>query len=252
LAIPHKSLRCVKYNTNHRSECPKKARPIAVSHPRMAQGLMCRPSDLKLGSTMAAKFYGNSMQRRIEMSKIAYLIGESGSGKTTLAERIEKSGLATVVTGDLVLHHAMGRLCPYVKSRHCMAPDLWESLASHCDLRSAFRRTIVDLYPRLPASNKPILAEATLFCLARVQCEFQLAIADVRPDVRETRTFWLDATPERLVEYIGERPRDETKIDLGEARKRLEYFTSRLGGREDMRSHDAEVIAVQIAAYLEE
>src|SRR5688572_8585656 len=112
------------------------------------------------------------------MSKIAYLTGESGSGKTTLASDLVERRPYDSLTGDRLIHFAACRLCPYVRPKHAMSTDLWLVLCEHCDLRSAFRRTILDLYPGIAQSRRPILAEATLFCLGTLRNELHGAVSD--------------------------------------------------------------------------
>jgi hypothetical protein len=99
-------------------------------------------------------------------------------------------------------------------------------------------------------SRKPILAEATLFCLPGLHGAFRDAVLDLRKDAADFQLFWLDATPEQLVESIHRRARDEKKIDCAEARARLGYFNGKMAGRHAVRLADADAGGGAIKRYL--
>lgn len=190
------------------------------------------------------------------MSRIAYLIGIPGSGKTEVAKRlIEKyGGEIDVIAGDHLLHWSAVRLCPYIKPGHNWDWGLWESLTRNCDLRSAFRRTILDLsnvkaLPS-PAPGKLLLAEATILGLSRLRDQFQEALDDAGFFIAASRVFWLKVPPVTIWERVRERNRENERwIDMGEVERRHRQYMD-CETKAEFHSHDSDEIASAIREFL--
>jgi hypothetical protein len=154
------------------------------------------------------------------MSKIAYVIGIVGAGKGHVANRLkaELGDRLEVITGDRLLHLASARLCPYVGPGHNWDWELWKAITRTSDLRSALRRTIQDMlhcggFPA-PATGKLLLGEATLFGLRELRRGFESALNDLGFGVTSTSAFWLNPPPERVLEQIRGRGRqNESCVD---------------------------------------
>jgi len=133
-----------------------------------------------------------------------------------------------------MIHWAAQRLCPYLTSGHAWAWDLWAALSKHCDLHSAFRRTLADVYGDQLSSGNPILAEATLLGLSPVRGAFHSALVDLLPGGIEGRIFWLHPTASELVDRFNGRidrgERKGGKIDVEQARKDLSFYELQMMG----------------------
>jgi hypothetical protein len=189
------------------------------------------------------------------MGRISYLIGVSGAGKGFVADRLRREvGGLGIITGDLVLHHAAIRLCPYLKAGHAWSWDLWNALSADCDLRSALSKSIQDLASAgalpSPAHGKFFLAEATLFGLNRVRGEFHAALTEAGFALGASTVAWLDVPPEEVMERVRRRDRaNERWIDMDEIQKRHRQYMD-CAPVADFRSHDTDETASAIREFL--
>ena len=187
------------------------------------------------------------------MGKLACLIGVSGAGKGFVVEKmLRENGGFEIITGDIVLHHAAIRLCPYLKPVHAWDWELWKLLVRDCDVRSAMRRTILDLVgcgSISAPSDKPLLAEATLFGMKSLRVDFQFALQKAGFDISESRVFWLDVSPKLVLEQIRKRDRqNERMIDEAEVDRRVKQYADTDPGADD-RSDDGEKVASAIREF---
>jgi hypothetical protein len=184
------------------------------------------------------------------MSRIAYLTGESGAGKGHLKKELDKVVSIDKLVGDLVLSDTAPLLPPDLDGRHPMDTELWLKRARHPELRATFRAMIVKRYPDFSRSTRPVLAEATLFCIKDLFDAFHGAVQDLRPDLVESKMFWIDASAEKLVKQIADRPREERKIGVEEAKQRLAFFNGQMVGHVSVRRAEYEQIREAIQGFL--
>lgn len=188
------------------------------------------------------------------MRRVAYLCGVAGGGKSTLSGRFKDAGVA-VIAGDGMMKWAATRLCPYLNPKHAWSPDLWEALSRHCDLRPAFRLTLLDSFGKQLSSDLPILAEAVLFGRRPVREAIHGALLDIEPRGLERKTFWLQPSATELVArhngriHLGGRP-NEKPIDVAEAAKRLDSYDGRMRDSDDYRSGNPDDMAEEIRKFL--
>lgn len=190
------------------------------------------------------------------MSRIAYLIGIPGAGKSEITETLKRriGEPLGIITGNHLLHWVAVRLCPYIKPGHNWDWELWVALARNCDLRSAFRRAILDLvncqaFPP-PAPDRILLAEATILGLSQVREPFEEAMNDAGFSASASRVFWLDVSPETVMERVRERGRtNERWIDMAEVERRHRQYVN-CDPKADFRSPDSGETASAIREFL--
>lgn len=185
------------------------------------------------------------------MSKVAFLVGVPGSGKTTLATSVpgfEKS----VLFGDHVIHWTSARLCPFLEPNHQWSEHYWSSMIRHCDVRSAMRRVLIDVFgsPRLP-----LILEGYLFAIPGLRAAFISAIRDVHRVEPASQVFWLDIEAEANVERIENRRKSERvmerPITIEESKRRQRFTKEQTAGGNVVIETDADVLRAKIQAFLE-
>jgi hypothetical protein len=202
------------------------------------------------------------------VGKMAFLTGVSGGGKTHLANQLATEGCA-VIPGDHVAHLCALRLCPYLHPRAAWDLRLWEFVLNHCDVRSAMRRTLLDVYNIMPAAasgnetvwrrieaGKPIVAEALLFGMAGFRKAFSEAMRDAGWPGEGDGIFHLDLAPGNVSELYrgriekGERPHDKpvSEATVLEWKRDLER---RLVGTGATGCPDRESVASAIRAFFQ-
>ncbi len=195
---------------------------------------------------------------------IAYLIGMQGAGKGWVAKRLkeELGDKLASITGDLVMERTARRLCTYLKDGHGWDFRFWREMAESCNLRSAFRRTIMRLREsrNIAAfdSTKVYLAEATLLGVPEVRTEFHAALKEEDSRIPDSESFWmrsavfwLDVAPEVALQRIKERDRlNERDLDQEEVTKRHAGFASTVAETANFRSGDSEEVITAIKGFL--
>ena len=199
------------------------------------------------------------------MGQIAYLTGVPGSGKSTLANRFGLAGCA-VIPGDYIAHFTSVRLCPFLNPGRTWHWDLWEALLTHCDVRSAMRRVLVDVCSITPAPNhetmweraladRPVIVEAHLLGMAGFRRAFGEALRDAGCQFAGGGLFLLDVEPAAIVKHVqgriesGDRPK-ERPLDEAKVKGMQRHLEGYLSGSEVVRRPDRDSMADTLRASL--
>ncbi len=186
------------------------------------------------------------------MPKLALLMGVSGSGKSYVIDHLGST--PQVLTIDLIRKDAIRALC---------SPDdfpgdsvnrwpIWDKLLTRSDVHTGIAHGITQRCPKFDA-NKYTLAEGGLLAHLGFLQAFLETLDLLGFQSEQTKLFWLDPSPEVVLENILRRKRpNQMHYQPQDAERAVAWYRSQASVAESRRVENASQALLEINEYFNE